>query len=52
MSKRSPRDIRRFLEIVIDDACKGNDIAMSYIIKKLPKDILLRINKLVKKNNG
>jgi len=51
MSKRSPRDIRKFLEIVIDDACKGNDIAMSYIIKKLPKDILNIINELLKQNS-
>jgi hypothetical protein len=51
MSKRSPKDIRKFLEIVIDDACKGNDIAMSYIIKKLPRDILFKIKELVKENS-
>ena len=51
MSKRSPKDIRKFLEIVIDDACKGNDIAMSYIIKKLPKHILNIINELLKQNS-
>lgn len=51
MSKRSPKDIRKFLEIVIDDACKGNDIAMSYIIKKLPRDILFKIKELLKENS-
>jgi hypothetical protein len=51
MSKRSPKDIRKFLEIVIDDACKGNEIAMSYIIKKLPKDILFKIKELIKENS-
>jgi hypothetical protein len=51
MSKRSPKDIRKFLEIVINDACKGNDIAMSYIIKKLPRDILFKIKELVKENS-
>ena len=51
MSKRSPKDIRKFLEIVIDDACKGNDIAMSFIIKKLPRDILFKIKELLKENS-
>ena len=51
MSKRSPRDIRKFLEIVIDDACKGNDIAMSYIIKKLPKHTLNKIKELIETNS-
>ena len=48
MSKRSPKDIRKFLEVVVDDACKGNDIAMSYIIKKLPKHTLNKIKELLK----
>jgi hypothetical protein len=51
MSKRSPKDIRKFLEIVIDDACKGNDIAMSYIIKKLPKHTLNKIKELIETNS-
>ena len=51
MSKRSPKDIRKFLEIVIDDACKGNDIAMSYIIKKLPKHTLNKIKELLETNS-
>ena len=51
MSKRSPNDIRKFLEVVIDDACNGNDIAMSYIIKKLPKHILNKIKELIKTNS-
>ena len=51
MSKRSPKDIRKFLEIIIDDACKGNDIAISYILKKLPKHILNKIKELVQENS-
>jgi hypothetical protein len=51
MSKRSPKDIRKFLEVVIDDACKGNDIAMSYIIKKLPKHTLNKIKELIETNS-
>ena len=51
MSKRSPKDIRKFLEIVIDDACKGNDIAMSYVIKKLPKHTLNKIKELIETNS-
>jgi hypothetical protein len=51
MSKRPTKDIRKFLEIVIDDACKGNDIAMSYIIKKLPKHTLNKIKELIEKNS-
>ena len=51
MSKRSPKDIRKFLEVVIDDACKGNNLAMSYIIKKLPRDILFKIKELLKENS-
>jgi hypothetical protein len=51
MSKRSPKDIRKFLEIVIDDACKGNNIAMSYIIKKLPKHTLNKIKELIETNS-
>jgi hypothetical protein len=51
MSKRSPKDIRKFLEVVVDDACKGNDIAMSYIIKKLPKHTLNKIKELIETNS-
>lgn len=51
MSKRSPKDIRKFLEVVIDDACNGNDIAMKYILKKLPKHILNKIKELIQTNS-
>jgi hypothetical protein len=51
MSKRPTKDIRKFLEIVIDDACNGNDIAMEYVLKKLPKHILNKIKELIKQNS-
>ena len=32
-------------------ACNGNDIAMEYVLKKLPKHILNKIKELIKQNS-
>lgn len=45
----STKEIRKHVELVVDDAINGNKKAMSFLIQRCPLDILLRINKLAKK---
>lgn len=49
ISALSVKETRKYVSLMIDDAIKGNDKALSFIIKRLPLDILLKINNLVKK---
>jgi hypothetical protein len=45
------KEVRKYASLIIDDAIKGNDIAMQFIIKRAPLDILLKIKELIKKNS-
>ena len=46
----SATEIRKYVNLVIDDAVSGNDKALRFFIERCPRDILNKINNLVKKN--
>ena len=46
----SATEIRKYVNLVIDDAINGNDKALHFFIERCPRDILNKINNLVKKN--
>ena len=45
----STEEIRKYVELVMNDALSGNNKAMGFLIQRCPLDILLRINNLIKK---
>lgn len=44
-------EIRKYVDLVINDVITGNDKAMSFFIQRCPRDILNKINELIKKNS-
>lgn len=48
ISALSVKEIRKYVSLMIDDAIKGNDKALSFIIKRSPLDILFKINNIGK----
>jgi len=51
IAKLPPKQIRKYVGIIIDDAITGNNIALSFYIKYCPKDILLKIKGLIQQNS-
>jgi hypothetical protein len=46
----SVKEIRKYVILLIDDVIAGNDKAIRFFLKRCPRDILNKINDLVKKN--
>ena len=52
IAKLPVKQMRKYIDIILNDAIKGNNKALSFYIKYCPKDILLKINTLVQSNSG
>jgi hypothetical protein len=51
ISQLSVKEMKKHLELLVDDAIAGNEKAMLFFVKKCPKDILLKIKDLVYLNS-
>ena len=47
----SATEIRKYVNLVINDAATGNEKALRFFIQRCPRDILSKINELIKKNS-
>ena len=47
----SASEIRKYINVLIDDAITGNNKAMRFFLQRCPKDILLKIKELIKTNS-
>jgi predicted RNA-binding protein len=46
----SATEIRKYVNLVINDAATGNEKAIRFFMQRCPRDILFKIKELVKKN--